>query len=1249
MEAWDSGLDDDNDDNDQRQLQQQHGGEGALIAGLSGSPALHHQHEVKEEAGQQQLEEEDPLLQPPHHEEPEKEKEKEEEEEEDNNNEDKDEEEEEEKEEALQLLQVGTAPVAAAAARGGRGVDAPPPSPPPVAVVGGTAPAAAAEEGIASDEGGATGDAAAPVPATSGGGSSTTSFIDSVGPTKLAHVLAQARAQRATLLSLTGCLVAEQGGVVPSQLCELSSLTRLHLAKNHLTALPPLFGLLSNLVELDVSENRLAELPSSFSRLSSLEVLNLGMNELAGLPPEVGDLSSLRVLNLSFNRLAALPTWPLGASLTALVDLDLSANALTALPPALPPTLTSLHLTDNRLTALPDDFGLHVPVLRRLALARNALSALPASFPRLTRLRQLDLRDNRLASLPHDAHLLAKLKVLFLEGNPLRIPVPHLPEGTHRSFATNPSAIHAYLSLYQYGEGAAGEDEHTQRMNRENARQSLERMFTNIDPEVISSVLEACEGSANSAIEFLLSISETPAISAAAGSGISPAETGAASSPSAPGPAFSFSSLLQAIEEKIDEKIIGDDASRKARDRSSSMFTKVLNTIKDKINENQQLDPARDSDDLPTPVPITPELMAHRAARARVPGGRLSQSSTNNFLVYEKENNRMLRALCSRPEFRDLLNLTLLVPQDIVLDGVAITRDLLQTHIVQWEGTYEQSPLFSSLNDIMGSLSPDMQSIILSLSGEGSRKTADILREGQMEFEDIDYDVPLLLISSPLGHVDVLAAAAAPTSPSSPDHAHPEATSPSSPFPSGEAAGSRDSEVMAGRVYSSTAQFDLRLAAPLSLDAFLTKLHDKNTRQLRITIESFARSIQKRKLGTDDKEQILSFLSRTRQAILSHPLWRGISAKEADYTAQALEAVVYTKIYKSIFLSASDQERDRMLTEKMKKLAFVTPDMLGIPPRFCKKRMWAAAERELLMMNSVCSPTEKLRALLNACRLIIELLKSLDNTAGADDFLPHLCMVVLRAYPPHLHSNVRFIARYTAPEILAGETLYYYTQLVSVISFVENIDGSHLNMQPQDYARLYDGGGDRSTHPSQLPRPHHDASQAAATGSLALLRPQRVGASVHSREHTRFLTASLEDLRYSDVPQLLAAYKALAAAAAAAPSPPPGTATEQAADVAENAGSSEGESLVVVKVRCAGAEENGKLFRMVSFSPRAGIEGLRAAIAGRLAQKPEGDDQAGLAQPVVGKIVLLPDVALECSADVLLLQPGDCLEVTLSI
>jgi hypothetical protein len=102
-------------------------------------------------------------------------------------------------------------------------------------------------------------------------------------------------------------------------------------------------------------------------------------------------------------------------------------------------------------------------------------------------------------------------QVLFLEGNPLRVPVPCLPEATHRSFATNPSAIHAYLSLYRYGrallrapipllhrgssfadgsmsasqwcyagEGGNADENDEQRITREDARQSLERMVTSL-------------------------------------------------------------------------------------------------------------------------------------------------------------------------------------------------------------------------------------------------------------------------------------------------------------------------------------------------------------------------------------------------------------------------------------------------------------------------------------------------------------------------------------------------------------------------------------------------------------------------------------------------------------------------------------------------------------------------------------------------------------------------------------------------
>lgn len=49
----------------------------------------------------------------------------------------------------------------------------------------------------------------------------------------------------------------------------------------------------------------------------------------------------------------------------------------------------------------------------------------------------------------------------------------------------------------------------------------------------------------------------------------------------------------------------------------------------------------------------------------------------------------------------------------------------------------------------------------------------------------------------------------------------------------------------------------------------------------------------------------------------------------------------------------------------------------------------------------------------------------------------------------------RFISRYTPADVLRGETLYYYTQLVSVISFIENINSSHLSIETQVITALH--------------------------------------------------------------------------------------------------------------------------------------------------------------------------------------------------
>jgi leucine-rich repeat protein SHOC2 len=66
------------------------------------------------------------------------------------------------------------------------------------------------------------------------------------------------------------------------------------------------------------------------------------------------------------------------SKLTALEHLGMAANFLLQLPAAeaLPISMTSLDLTDNRLTTLPADIG-RLSALRSLLCGRNLLAVLP--------------------------------------------------------------------------------------------------------------------------------------------------------------------------------------------------------------------------------------------------------------------------------------------------------------------------------------------------------------------------------------------------------------------------------------------------------------------------------------------------------------------------------------------------------------------------------------------------------------------------------------------------------------------------------------------------------------------------------------------------------------------------------------------------------------------------------------------------------------------------------------------------------
>jgi hypothetical protein len=323
-----------------------------------------------------------------------------------------------------------------------------------------------------------------------------------------------------------------------------------------------------------------------------------------------------------------------------------------------------------------------------------------------------------------------------------------------------------------------------------------------------------------------------------------------------------------------------------------------------------------------------------------------------------------------------------------------------------------------------------------------------------------------------------------------------------------------------------------------------------------------------------------SYLTSTFESLKSNAAWQGVKVDEGLH--HALESFIYGQCQQRVQKVLKDEvTQDEEFLERLSILQFVSPAHLEVdclvdadPDELLKESI-----ETLLSVDSYFSPYEKIQRVLKLYHSVnTALSKALNKDGGsserlpsADDVLPTLIFTILRSKPPRLVSNLRMIEVFCPPEYLRGEAGYAYTTLFGAFQFLRDInmdDPESLSIKHDDFRRgLEESRASAKSHLEQVTAETSDEMkkeqvitfpieipvrevraarlrgdnvdlewakqwqlehgvETKMTTPEAGTRPEELLPSGFSRSYS-YMVSRPEDIRMTDLPQLLAEYRML--------------------------------------------------------------------------------------------------------------------------
>ncbi|KAM7427072.1 Rab5 GDP/GTP exchange factor [Porites harrisoni] len=209
-------------------------------------------------------------------------------------------------------------------------------------------------------------------------------------------------------------------------------------------------------------------------------------------------------------------------------------------------------------------------------------------------------------------------------------------------------------------------------------------------------------------------------------------------------------------------------------------------------------------------------------------------------------------------------------------------------------------------------------------------------------------------------------------------------------------------------------------------------------------------------------EMVHDFYGAMSEHLQSHPLFQNQPPEAIDRTLDGVEKHIMTKLYRVVFCppSTDDETRDLENQKRIRSFNWISPQHLDAainPDNEKVQQLIEDSQQDLVEINTKRAPQDKLACVVRCCKKIfkiIHLSTPVGGAVSADDFLPCLIYVVLKANPTMLHSNVQYISRFCNPnKLMMGEAGYYFTNLCCAVSFIEKLDAQALSITQEEFNR----------------------------------------------------------------------------------------------------------------------------------------------------------------------------------------------------